>query len=91
MTYFESGDRELIGRALDAMKKLALDELYAEEVEYMYSYNTAFIAAALQGLTSENTRDMPAVTDVFSEDEVAELDRITRQFLGAAKAGRQRQ
>ena len=87
MTYFESEDRQLIGRAVDAMKKLALDELYSEEVEYMYSYNRAFIAAALQGLTHENTRDMPAVTDFFSEDEVTELDRVTRRFLGGAKAG----
>jgi hypothetical protein len=89
MTYFESGDRELIGRALDAMKSLALDELYSEEAEYMYSYNTAFIAAALEGLTNENIRDMPAVTSAFSEEEVAELDRITRQFLEAAKTDRQ--
>jgi hypothetical protein len=44
------------------MKNLALDELYSEKVEYMYSYNTAFIAAALQGLTHKSTRDMPAVT-----------------------------
>jgi hypothetical protein len=36
-------------------------------------------------LPGQLLRDMPAVTTIFSEDEVAELDRITRQFPGTAK------
>lgn len=74
--YVEARERQLVRRAIDAMKALAVDELMSEEIDGMYPPNIDFIVASLKAMTNDMHQGTPAVTDHFNESEVRRLNEI---------------